>query len=50
MSFGIEPADAADAEAVGDRELARIDHVAALLQPVIEALEHEARIGAACGR
>src|SRR5215212_2267795 len=35
----IEPADAADAERVGDRELARIDDVAARLKPVIDALE-----------
>ena len=37
-------ADAADAETVGDRELARIDDVAAILQRVVEALEDEARI------
>ena len=40
----IEPADAADAEAVGHRQLARIDDVAAVLELVIEALEHELRI------
>ena len=40
----IEPADAADAEAVGHRQLARIDDVAAILQLVVEALEHELRI------
>src|SRR5690242_9822077 len=40
----IEPADAAHAEGVRDRELAGIDHVAAILQPVVEGLEDEARI------
>src|SRR5438552_10779767 len=36
----IQPADAAYTEAVGHRELPRIDDVAAILQLVIEALEH----------
>src|SRR6187549_583137 len=40
----IEPAYAAHAEGVRHRELAWIDHVAALLQAVIEGLEDEARI------
>ncbi len=43
--IGIEPADAADAERIRDRELAGINHVAALLQPVVEILEHEFLLG-----
>ena len=39
----IDPADAADPEAVGDGELAGIDDIAAILQRVVEALEHEPR-------
>ena len=42
-------ADAADAERVRDRELARIDHVAALFQPIVERLELESAGRPACG-
>src|ERR1700730_16330109 len=37
--------DAADAEAVGDGELARVDHVAAVVEPLVERLEVELGIG-----
>src|SRR4030095_14311027 len=40
-----QAADAADAEAVSDRQLAGIDHVASLAQPIVERVELEARIG-----
>src|ERR1019366_7670569 len=39
-----ETADAADTERVGDRQLARIDDVAALFQRIVEALEDEIRM------
>src|SRR5215470_19393695 len=39
--LAIQSTDAADPEAVGNRELARIDHVSPLLELVIEALEHQ---------
>src|SRR6185369_4887734 len=39
--LGIEPADAADAEALSDGELAGIDDVASLSQRVVEGLELE---------
>src|SRR5262245_834907 len=39
--FAIQSADAADPEAVGNRELTGIDHITPLLELVIEALEHE---------
>src|SRR5690606_27111692 len=47
----VELTDASDAEAVGNRELARIDDKAARLDLVIEALEGKARIrgGEECG-
>src|SRR5262245_46245475 len=40
----IKPANAADAEGVRDRELARIDHIAPLFQGVIEDLKLESRV------
>src|SRR5262245_9333589 len=40
-----EAADAPDPEAVGDRQLAGIDHVAPLAQAVVEGVEAEVRVG-----
>src|ERR1041384_5323382 len=42
--LGIKPPDAADPETVRDRQLARIDHVAALFERIIERLEFERRV------
>src|SRR6266571_6695683 len=41
----IKPADAADAKTVRDGELARVDHIPARLELVVEILEHEGRVG-----
>src|SRR5262245_14239858 len=42
---GIESADVADAEAIGIRDFAGVDHEAAFVEPIVKDLKIELRVG-----